>query len=216
MDVQQTMISKAATMLEMQDAMNRKVDDDWLERDREWYRAVWIECAELMDHYGGWKWWKASQPDIEQVMLEIVDIWHFGLSMRINEARDYRAIAEQIVQEWHTTTSSEGFLQDVEAMAATVLSQRNFPVVVVKNMLVGIDRNFDNLFAGYVGKNVLNFFRQDNGYKEGHYVKVWGGKEDNVHLVEIMQTVDLDAEDIQQIVYKQLNSRYEAVRGDQS
>jgi len=215
-DVQKTMISKAATMLEMQDAMNRKVDDDWLERDREWYRAVWIECAELMDHYGGWKWWKASQPDIEQVMLEIVDIWHFGLSMRINEARDYRAIAEQIVQEWHTTTSSEGFLQDVEAMAATVLSQRNFPVVVVKNMLVGIDRNFDNLFAGYVGKNVLNFFRQDNGYKEGHYVKVWGGKEDNVHLVEIMQTVDLDAEDIQQIVYKQLNSRYEAVRGDQS
>lgn len=214
MEVQQIMINKAATMLEMQDAMNRKVDDDWLERNREWYRAVWIECAELMDHYGGWKWWKASEPDIEQVMLEIVDIWHFGLSMRITEARDYRGIAEEVISEWHASSSSGGFLNDVETMATTVLSERRFPVGVVKTLLSGIERDFDDLFAGYVGKNVLNFFRQDNGYKEGHYIKSWGGKEDNVHLVEVMQSIDLNADDLQDAVYQELKSRYAAITGE--
>lgn len=208
MDIQQTMINKVVTMLEMQDAMNRKVDEDWLERDREWYRAVWIECAELMDHYGGWKWWKASQPDIEQVMLEIVDIWHFGLSMQITAARDFVSVAERLMDDWHTATASDGFLHDVEAMAAAVLSDRRFPVAVVKNMLTGIERDFDDLFAGYVGKNVLNFFRQDHGYKQGDYIKVWDGKEDNVHLVEIMQSVDLDSSTLQDDVYQHLNTRY--------
>lgn len=214
MEVQQIMINKAATMLEMQDAMNRKVDDDWLERNREWYRAVWIECAELMDHYGGWKWWKASEPDIEQVMLEIVDIWHFGLSMRITEARDYRGIAEEVISEWHASSSSGGFLNDVETMATTVLSERRFPVGVVKTLLSGIERDFDDLFAGYVGKNVLNFFRQDHGYKEGHYIKTWDGKEDNVHLVEVMQSIDLNADDLQDAVYQELKSRYAAITGE--
>ena len=211
MEVQQTMINKAVTMLEMQDAMNRKVDDDWLQRNREWYRAVWIECAELMDHYGGWKWWKASEPDIEQVMLEIVDIWHFGLSMQITADRDFVPVAERLIADWHTAVPSDGFLHDVEAMAASVLSHQGFPIAVVKNMLTGIERVFDDLFSGYVGKNVLNFFRQDHGYKEGHYIKVWGGKEDNVHLVEIMQTVDLTTNNLQQDVYQQLKTRYETM-----
>jgi hypothetical protein len=37
-------------MLEMQDAMNRRVHDDWIERDFEWYRLLWIECGESIDH----------------------------------------------------------------------------------------------------------------------------------------------------------------------
>ena len=48
-----SMIAKTVIMLEMQDGMNSRVDADWIDRDREWYRAMWIECAELMDHYGG-------------------------------------------------------------------------------------------------------------------------------------------------------------------
>ena len=34
------------------------------------------ECSELLDHYG-WKWWKHQATDLDQVKLEIVDIWHF-------------------------------------------------------------------------------------------------------------------------------------------
>ena len=40
--------------------------------------------------------------------------------------------------------------------------------------------NLDTLYRLYVGKNILNQFRQDHGYKEGSYIKVWNGEEDNV------------------------------------
>ena len=68
------------TMLELQNAMNSKVNENWVEQDFAWYRAIWVECAELLDHYG-WKWWKKQTPDADQVKLELVDIWHFGLSI---------------------------------------------------------------------------------------------------------------------------------------
>ncbi len=46
-----------ATMLAMQDKMNQKVHADWIAQQFEWYRAIWIECGELVEHYG-YKWWK--------------------------------------------------------------------------------------------------------------------------------------------------------------
>ncbi len=38
------------TMLELQDAMNSKVNPKWREAGNAWYRAIWVECAELLDH----------------------------------------------------------------------------------------------------------------------------------------------------------------------
>jgi hypothetical protein len=49
---------------------------------------------------------------------------------------------------------------------------------------------FEELYRRYVGKNVLIFFRQDNGYKDGIYRKTWEGREDNEHLVELMTSLD--------------------------
>ena len=66
-------------MLAMQDRMNTRVHEQWVEQSFEWYRAIWIECGELVEHYG-YKWWKKQEPDMEQVRLEVIDIWHFGLS----------------------------------------------------------------------------------------------------------------------------------------
>ncbi|NNM00872.1 MAG: dUTP diphosphatase [Gammaproteobacteria bacterium] len=195
-------------MLEMQDSMNRRVDQDWVEREREWYRAVWIECAELMDHYGGWKWWKHSEPDYEQVILEIVDIWHFGLSMMIVESPDYDAAAERLVQEWEQDFVSGGFLPDVECLAADALERRRFNVRSVRSLLELIDRDFDDLYRAYIGKNVLNFFRQDNGYREGHYRKQWQGREDNEHLVDIVSALDADDAGFRDAIYADLERRY--------
>ena len=78
-------------MLDLQDKMNRKVHPDWKSQGYAWYRAIWTECAELMDHYG-WKWWKAPNPDIEQIKLEIVDIWHFAMSILISESDNVESI----------------------------------------------------------------------------------------------------------------------------
>lgn len=202
------MIAKTAVMLEMQDGMNSRVDSDWLEREREWYRAIWIECAELMDHYGGWKWWKSAAKDVEQVMLEIVDIWHFGLSMRIEPERRYAEAAARIVEEWDRAEESRGFLCDVERLASAALAEKTFLVAVVPTLLADIGRNFDDLYRAYIGKNVLNFFRQDHGYRDGSYLKTWDGREDNEHLVEVLAALDADDPDYRELVYAALEQRY--------
>lgn len=44
------------------------------------------------------------------------------------------------------------------------------------------------LYMNYVGKNVLNRFRQENGYKDGTYVKIWNGLEDNQVLEKFINT----------------------------
>ena len=47
----------------------------------------------------------------------------------------------------------------------------------------------------FYGKNILNKFRQDHGYKDGTYKKMWlyNGKEveDNVVMIDKIDTEDL-------------------------
>ena len=64
------------------------------------------------------------------------------------------------------------------------------------------------LFALYVGKNVLNRFRQDHGYKEGSYRKLWAGREDNEHLIEILESISVEPEEMFDMLYQQLEQRY--------
>ena len=207
------MIGKTVVMLDLQDSMNSRVDRDWIDRRRDWYRAIWIECAELMDHYGGWKWWKDSHKDVEQAMLELVDIWHFGLSIRITPDRDHARAAQGIVDELLAPEVSRGFLKDVERLAGFALSEQGFLVAIVPSLLADLGREFDDLYRAYVGKNVLNFFRQDHGYRDGSYVKTWGEREDNEHLVEILTTLDADHAEFQTLVYAALKQRYPGATG---
>jgi hypothetical protein len=202
--------AKARIMLEMQDEMNARVDPDWIDRGREWYRAVWIECAELMDHYGGWKWWKKSAGDRDQALLEIVDIWHFGLSMRITPSRDFARAAAQIAVEWRQPVAGTGFLAGVERLALAALGERRFEVAAIPLLLAELGRDYDDLFRGYVGKNVLNFFRQDHGYRDGSYAKSWSGREDNEHLVEVLAGLDSNDAGFRAAVYDGLAARYRA------
>ena len=69
---------------------------------------------------------------------------------------------------------------------------------------------FDELFRHYVGKNVLNRFRQANGYKTGAYRKLWGGTEDNVHLMQIAAELDDGAPQFMESLYEALDARYRA------
>ncbi len=201
-------IQQLVIMLEMQDAMNKKVHDNWCEQDFPWYRAIWIECAEMLDHYG-WKWWKYQKADREQVKLELVDIFHFGLSCHINGVDHYQTIAEKLLTELNQVTIENDFPQTLEKMAAFSLTQHHFSASLFAGCLQKIEMSFDELFYWYVGKNTLNFFRQDKGYKQGDYIKVWDGKEDNEHLVEVLSRLpDCQVEEVREQVYAGLSARY--------
>ncbi|WP_444997201.1 dUTP diphosphatase [Aliikangiella sp. IMCC44359] len=196
-----------ATMLDMQDAMNKKVHENWLQQNFEWYRAIWIECAEMLDHYG-WKWWKHQSPDMEQVKLELVDIFHFGLSCRLSDSNDVNKIAETLDYEFSDIRHNEEFRTTLEDLAANTLQTKSFNAQIFAGCMQQINMSFDELYTSYIGKNVLNFFRQDHGYKEGTYHKQWNGKEDNEHLVEVVQLLDSNADDFAQQVYQELSKRY--------
>jgi hypothetical protein len=198
-----------ATMARMQDAHNRQVHPEWRTQGYEYYRAVWVECAELLDHFG-WKWWKHQQPDADQVKLELVDIWHFGLSDLIRGDALTGAVAERLAQVCGGDAGDgERFRLAVEALAQQTLSDRTFAFEPFAAVLDVLPLPLPELFRLYVGKNVLNHFRQDHGYKTGSYRKLWQGREDNAHLVEALEELDCPPQDVPDRLYAALAARYE-------
>jgi dimeric dUTPase (all-alpha-NTP-PPase superfamily) len=201
------MKQQLATMLELQNEMNTKVHARWREQNFEWYRAIWVECAELLDHYG-WKWWKKQTPDVDQIALELVDIWHFGLSLLLLKGYSVEDITAIVEDEFLNPKSSGDFASDLEHFTERTLSTKDFDVSGFARLMVGINMDFETLYVGYVGKNVLNFFRQDHGYQDGSYQKQWGGVEDNEHLVDIVAQLDTSAGDFKDELYQRMETRY--------
>ena len=194
-------------MLEMQDAMNAHVNPDWRQAGNAWYRAIWTECAEMLDHYG-WKWWKHQRPDLEQVRLELVDILHFAMSDYLLQESDNAAAAARIEAELSDPRQCADIRTAIETMAQSTIAQQSMHFSDFANIMALIEMDFDQLYRTYVGKNVLNFFRQDHGYKDGSYIKIWAGREDNEHLVEVLAELDSNSPDFRDDVYQGLSNRY--------
>jgi dimeric dUTPase (all-alpha-NTP-PPase superfamily) len=201
------MFEQLKIMLELQDKMNSRVTSNWVNENHEWYRAIWLECGELVDHYG-YKWWKHQDSDMDQVKLEVVDIWHFGLSMQF-DGRSIDQIAMDMIEEIkYQELDILSVLDATEVLAEKILITRQFKLQYFWQLMFSVDLNFDQLYQMYIGKNVLNFFRQDNGYKEGSYKKVWEGKEDNEHLIDIQSEISVEETNYSQLLYEQLQERY--------
>ena len=194
------------TMARMQEAHNKQVHADWRTNRYEYYRAVWVECAELLDHFG-WKWWKKQVPDLAQVKLELVDIWHFGLSELLRADAVRPELAETLDVPTTEGADPEGLRQAVEALASACLASKGFSVERFADVMRALPMSYDELFRLYVGKNVLNRFRQDHGYQDGTYRKTWAGREDNEHLMELLDGVG-DPETAERELCANLEARY--------
>ena len=187
--------------------MNTRVHPQWRDQGFPWYRAIWTECAELMDHYG-WKWWKKQAPDMAQVKLELVDIWHFGLSILLLSGDPEDALADTVAHRLQASAQDGEFREHLEAFTLQTLKTQSFDPGLFAELLAAAQMTFEELYTAYVGKNVLNFFRQDHGYQDGSYRKIWGGREDNEHLVEAVAELDTDSPDFKDALYGALERRY--------
>ena len=205
-------------MLIMQDEINTIVNPDWRHAKYEWHRAVWIECAELIEHHG-FKWWKQQKPEWNQITLEIVDIWHFGMSMLLSMGLPLDKIAEDLALHYNEVLNNEesepsSFIEKVEVLAGTATTGI-FDTISFFDVMLAANIDLDLLFSMYVGKNVLNKFRQANGYKEGTYHKEWfDGREDNEHLTDIMNQDTLkllNDIDLIQYVLSELQLKYDTI-----
>jgi len=201
------LISQIKTMLQMQHDMNTKVHPQWNSQGFQWYRAIWVECAEMLDHYG-WKWWKQQIPDIPQVQLELVDIFHFGLSLKLVENSAIDQLAADIALLMQSPIIEDDFKLTLERLASIAVANKEFDVAYFAGCLQQCEMSSDGLYRYYIGKNALNFFRQDHGYKDGSYLKVWNGREDNEHLVDIINRLDSSDSDFKEQVYLALEAVY--------
>jgi hypothetical protein len=149
---------------------------------------------------------------MEQVKLEIVDIWHFGMSMLL-DGRSVELIAADLVADLNKNSIPiRGVLEDTDELATSELATRKFSITDFTAMLNSAEMTMDDLYIAYVGKNVLNFFRQDNGYKEGTYIKNWAGREDNEHLVELAAELEKSADNFSEQLYQALDLRYKKLK----
>lgn len=212
---------QAKTMLSLQAAMNAKVDPNWVAARYPYMRAVVIEAAEAIEHHG-WKWWKKQEKDLPQLQMELIDIWHFLLSeillnvggnetealLKLTEQLESIAGSQQINFDGkHYNINSIELLDQLELLIA-VSATRKIKLSVFAAIMSNCEMSWTQLYCQYVGKNVLNFFRQDHGYKDGTYLKVWNGREDNEHLVEVMAELDPKDAKYKDKLYSALSNRY--------
>ncbi|MDF1765687.1 MAG: dUTP diphosphatase [Gammaproteobacteria bacterium] len=215
--------SQVATLLQLQAAMNDRVDPNWIEARYPYLRAVVIEAAEAIEHHG-WKWWKQQHKDSAQLQMELVDIWHFLLSEILLRCGGDQIKAAAYVESQHASqhaATSLGFdgqdydtdrlslLELIQLLIGTAAAGR-IELGLFASILAKSELSWSELYRQYVSKNVLNFFRQDHGYQEGTYEKMWGGREDNEILVDAMRALDpLDAE-FKDKLYASLQASYTA------
>lgn len=195
----------ARELLDLQDAMNRRVNPNWISAGYGWQRAIWLECAELVDHLP-WKWWKAGgDPKMEQIRLEVVDILHFLLSWALCDAhtKGRGENATQLIVAGMLEvcdaipTWSSGSPAGALDTAKVIASAEGVAAAALQPSLAGamaafarladsVDLDTAELRRRYVGKNALNIARNKLGYATGSYQKLWAGEEDNVHLERLM------------------------------
>lgn len=199
---------KIKEMLDLQNKINEKVHPHWREQNFEWYRAIWVECAELLDHYG-WKWWKKQSPNQAQIELELVDIWHFGLSILLSNYDIEKSIS--LISEGMIDQRGSGkFRENLEDFTSNTLQTRSFDLKRFNQVMNDVGLTFEKLYVGYISKNVLNSFRQDKGYQAGTYIKDWGGIEDNEYLIRLASKIDPKSENFSSELYTLMEREYEA------
>lgn len=217
-------------MWEMQDSLNTLTSGpDWTKKGQNWNLAIKDEVMEFFN-YIGWKWWKepdkTKSPKDLQARLELVDIWHFLLSSIIeNEKQTWAAdsSSSRIHGELHSRIAS----YSPKAPDVTVVSDldssyySNYQkVAILAEVIEACDWTWTELYCYYIGKNVLNKFRQDNGYKTGEYQKIWeagpdGSFEDNYFLENFIEVLILTEKFDAETLYSMLDVKYNQVLLDQ-
>jgi dimeric dUTPase (all-alpha-NTP-PPase superfamily) len=206
-------MDKILLMLQLQSQLNDATNgEEWVKgitkngKDINWRRCIYMECAEMIDSFS-WKHWKSinKEPNWANHQIEVVDVWHFIMSLAIEEySKNLKGGIEDLAINISSLPSfsniendsdefanQDEIMKKVESLIRISVSEDTLDVdKLVSDFfeLVSMSGlNLDTLYRLYVGKNILNQFRQDNGYKDGTYIKIWNGEEDNVVMKRIWE-----------------------------
>ena len=147
-----------------------------------------IEMCEHLSLISTWK--KQPEPDMKQAFMELVDVFAFAMSMKYQEEIKPKNISDLI--SLYKNKKIENLLQLlIGAMSCSIFNNSiAFILLICKQYF---KRDYGDIYYYYMGKQTLTRFRQENGYKEGTYIKVWGGREDNEYLTDALESgVEID------------------------
>ena len=195
------MKEKIIDLLEQQNKLNTIINPTWKDdRTRaDFIRAMIVESGELLEHTD-YKWWKHGSVDIAQSQMEIVDLWFFFFSLvildpatlpsKIGEDKleyfaqmfmdhsglegtpDPSLTTKSSKPEWDTENVQRRtlyFVHSCSQMTPNLLST----MYELAELTTAAGMSFEKMYDMYMGKLILNIFRQENGYKEGTYRKQW-------------------------------------------
>lgn len=227
-------MDKILLMLQLQAQLNDATNgDEWTKgvtkngKTINWKRCIYMECAEMVDSFS-WKHWKSinQEPDWDNLQIEVVDVWHFIMSLAIE---NYSNTLRGGIEDLAINISSQDSFSSIDTKNELFASQDDVIAKVENIMLISLSKDdldleslvkeffdlvlmsgldLETLYRLYVGKNILNQFRQDNGYKDGSYIKVWDGEEDNVVMKRIWEHNNNIKPDV---LYKELTKLYLAL-----
>lgn len=218
-------------IVNMQDELNEKVIPGWREANLNWSNAVLSECNEYLDCFH-WKWWKSGPDgaelgeviDKDNLIVESIDLLHLLISQYLSETKSsnehlgdlltstYKKIQEK--NEALTCIGSVSF--DIVKTMKVLLSnsidaQPGYAITALMVILDDLGLSAVDIYEHYLSKNLLNFFRNLNGYKDPNvnYPKYVDGIEDNVIFKNIVSQIieemdDPSVEDIRKISFERM------------
>lgn len=157
------------------------ISAEWRSKRFDWRLAAIHEALELIDGIVDWCWYKPL-PEVSefQAKLELVDIYAFLSSWAMSESGSTPYTSLKM----HYFSSITSAPVD-ESEFFTLLVNAKLPIDAIKaffKLLKHFDITVDELNRLHAAKSTLNLFRKANGYKEGKYIKMWYGVEDNYYL----------------------------------
>ncbi len=186
-----------------------------------WTRCIVMEAFELAS-FTKWRHWEDIEGTIDwhNIQIEIIDILHFVLSYLLQHVNiddiidDVVILSNYDISNFPDVTSirdeSENLIyytlmvqnnDDIDSKNAAHIILSKFFLLAQFAAIA-----FEDLYKIYVAKNRLNLFKQNNGYKEGTYSKIWGDKKDSEVMFEMLKDIqgDIDKNNF----YEKLNLTY--------
>lgn len=189
-------------MAKLQHKFNEETIENYLDKNLNWNSAIIAESGELLGSLG-YKWWKKTVPDMENVKVEAIDLLHFVISDTMQRNYNIKegleaSFIDETISEFEEIFTKDLYQPLKDMNLFKLIDWLNYDeaprFAVLKRVFEKLEMTNEDVYIAYIVKNCLNKFRQNNGYKDGSYIKYWNGKEDNVIAYEIANEWGADEE----------------------
>lgn len=154
-----------------------------------------------------------QQEDLEKakiILTNVIKNHLMGLAVKLSSI--FTEI--EIFQEYGISKNEDKLPLEQMLFYCAIYASLNLILWMINNESDDINKAMEDIYAAYIVKNVLNGFRDDNGYKEGTYVKIWEitedsiCREDNDLAFEFIRNNDIAPEDLIARLTEFLNEKY--------